>query len=578
MAVPVAKHDESMESQYGHHSPTFGALANYADFHEAIAKLGFENFIQVDLTEVLGLIHAQPDALLEIKVPTLGFTDPAFDFDLRPWFATPLSLNGFGAGKDKLSSKPFEMKGTDILGNEYPLLFNEKGHLDYDLIASQTPGPLFTTLKYISYIYSASQVLTGEMLTKLPMIAEHHGKLLMLPPQPIHKNFEIDLKVRFEKGIVHQETIYYEPGLDKMYHVNQFDVKANEHEHGLQLSIEVDASAYQTPLPAQLGISIEMPGLSMREGLLRPLQGDEEAFKTTQYLGVSQGLLSKVLDVLIPPKTMAQAFTADKASAWNDFSIDGAFDVFYAHIKDGIGNNSIPLLALSDYFAGAEDIKAQMRALNIEAMTKPDQEMFNDVIQKMYHSEDIAFQLADTIDHMLSIETYYPHAQFNVLTSLNQLPEHLDLTLSLTPIGQSGLAAQVYKVTSEGLIDINDYQPIETPELNQDPFFSDEGLEQAATVGQRYSISSDDILKGAHIIHDFDWQNHDVIDLSPLLEQLGGEILEPHITSARHGDELEIYLEDGSGLGASEKMHVATIVGISGDDDLPSIDQFVEQL
>ncbi len=570
------------QSQFGHHDPSFGTLPTYQDYHSMIAKIGgIEHLIQIDVHEAIIALHAQKDALLKIKVPTLGFTDPAFDYDLRPWFATPFSINGFGANKEDIqASRPIKMIGEDFMGNQYPLLFNKEGLIDYEQIAAQTPGELYTTLKAIYYVYSAEQVLRGEGFTKLPMSPYHQGSLLMLPPETIKKPFGIEIDVLVAGESVHQQLFEATFESDELYHINQFSLNTQAYDNSIQFDIFVETSAFKTLLPNQLAMTLEFPQLILQDGIAGFNQSDLsfEPLSLTQYFGLSHDMLSKVIDVLIPESNLSHSFQSNTHDSFNHFSDPNVLKAFYQEIKQGIADSSVPVMALSDYFASAQDIKDQITALNSEPMSKADHDVFTNLMKSMFQEEDLAYHLADSLDQMLTLDQYYPQSHFSFITKDSVDPSMLEVQLNLKPL-DSLLPTQSYQVTSEGMMPLSDDQnSLDLGALvHDDPFFGDISLEHAELVGHRFEISPDALIHGAQIIHDFNWQNHDVIDLNQLFETLAGNILEPSISTATKGDELEIWIEDTSGLGVSEKIHVATVIGTNPTEDaLPSIEQFIE--
>ncbi len=114
---------------YGLHAPLFGAIPTLADYEQFLLLHAQKEIalFTVDIKQELALLE-DPLCMLCICVPTLGFTDPALDYMLSPCFALPLSIDGVHA-KDPQAIQA-NLFGTDLAGNDYPLLANAQGKID----------------------------------------------------------------------------------------------------------------------------------------------------------------------------------------------------------------------------------------------------------------------------------------------------------------------------------------------------------------------------------------------------------------------------------------------------------------
>lgn len=573
-----------IESQFGHHDASFATLPSYKEFHQTLDRVGgLENLINLDIHEFISALALEKDSLFVIKVPTLGFTDPAHDYDIRPMFATPFSLNGYGAKPDApIASRPYKVIAVDFMGNEYPLIFNDKGLIDYDAIAQTQGGKLYTTLKELHYVYTADQVLGGEGLTQLPMAPYHQGHLLLRAPEFITKAFDIEISViRGDKTFLENKAHINFDDMD-LYHLNQFSLHVEPLPEGSKIDIHIDANAFKVALPQQLGMSIQIPGLVMQDGIAHVKQDAQlsESVQLTHYLGLSPAIFDQVYEALIPKEKLSQSFSQTTNNVFNDFSNSEVLDKFYEVVKEGVQDNAIPIMALSDYFSSSEVLQRNLNELNLDKMTRADHEVYSQLLQSLNHPGDMAYDLADNLDQMLSIDKYFPQTHFSLISQDAIDPNMLEVMFELDPLDSNLHQAQQYKATHEGLTHLSlEADTFNLFDINHsDPYFSEQSLAQVEeSLGNRYEISAKTLIDGAQVIDNFNVENHDVLDLNILFESLPGVITEPQVQLEQKGADMEVWVQETSPDGFGEKYHVATLTGVNGEDgNLPNLDQFIE--
>src|SRR5579872_4080704 len=85
-----------IEALFGLHFCRVGTLPNQTQWEQIksyIQSYSPIKLLAVSIQSELDILSEHPDCALEVRVPTLGFTDLAFDYDIRPWFLTPVIVN-----------------------------------------------------------------------------------------------------------------------------------------------------------------------------------------------------------------------------------------------------------------------------------------------------------------------------------------------------------------------------------------------------------------------------------------------------------------------------------------------------
>lgn len=408
-----------VNTKFGLHDKHFATLANFNDFHQILEwSGGLDHLINLDIHPELG--HLASTVLdFFIKVPTLGFTDPAFDYDMRPWFAVPIGLNGFGSTvAQPWSSLAKNIIGVDLLGNQYPLLLNEKHQIDYEAIAASQQGEkLFTTLKALIYVYSPQQLIAGEGLTPLSNAQALKNKCVLMPPQHAHKDYTIEVGLMSHEGVEQSRVVQIERlPLSDYLHVNNFSIElASNSNHNL-LDIFIDAQTRKDVALNQYMMSLTLPrsGINLQSitspAMVVEPMGDD--FRLTKVFGLSETALRSVLTTLIPGTHLTQAFENSQTdlddSVFNDFSMPKALDLLYATVIDSVINTSIPLMALNSMF-DVEHFPDAVQSLPMEDWSIADNHVFAELLHGWQgNSEHAVEDFADKLDGMLTLEKFYP--------------------------------------------------------------------------------------------------------------------------------------------------------------------------
>lgn len=183
-------------------APQFLALASSEQVHELK-----KNLIKINIQEALN--HLNPESYFEVTLPVLGMADfLSTSLEGSIWkgieqpFASVLSINGWGSG---LFSRPDFIMVRDLIGNEYEILINAKGHVETPVEGTG----LFSMLSEITLMYSADQIKQGRGFEKLSPDLVEPNTLYLLPPPHVNAPFVVTVRVTHLEG-VHPRQIDFE--------------------------------------------------------------------------------------------------------------------------------------------------------------------------------------------------------------------------------------------------------------------------------------------------------------------------------------------------------------------------------
>jgi|GEM_PF-7072366 len=313
-----------MYAKYGLQGPRFACLPDLNGYR--LCKQNTAGLVTLDLKKELAALIL-PGFTLHITVPTFGFTDPLLDYAPVPYFAIPLSINGYvGDDKNLLAAKA-EAWGVDITGSRYPLLRNHQHKIDYDLIHHRTKEPvLFTTLLAISYVFYADQLAQG---TKACDNLTGMMEFLLCYKASRPMNFSVQVKNEQGQEILARDLCYY-PSADA-------PSKATfSHDETIDCRV-------------QLGD----PFNYFRSRWVCDLQSKDNTLRLTYHAGLSYASTRELLEHLIPKESFFRQF----AHSHSKHSTKNCYDrytqyqtIYYEHILSSILDQSLPLMALQAFF------------------------------------------------------------------------------------------------------------------------------------------------------------------------------------------------------------------------------------
>lgn len=389
--------------------PTLEELGHIKSF---IKDFGYQ-LLSLDISSLLGEASKQQNAILEIKVPTLGFTDPAFDYEASPWFAVPLVINGFVATSAHSLSSIADLYATDIVNNQYALKFDAKGHVDYPAIIAEQSAPVFSTLKSIQYCYTIKTLSANKQLQLLADNKYQDKILLLLPKNYAEFQIECTLLSEQKKIMVKNYAIAPPQVKDTIMQVDT-QWRGDASYGSLQINYQHQARLLKTnAFEAELSIS-----LPQANHLQYLVYGAKDWLNThqdkipclTQYYGLSASTLLAILHVLVPYDDFCQNISSSDFSQKfehchkvNAYSLDSnATGVFYQHLLSGVINHSVPLYALKSYVETERHTFDALKSLDMRKWSVHDQVVYQQIlasIEQVMPSVDIVW---DTFDSYFS--------------------------------------------------------------------------------------------------------------------------------------------------------------------------------
>lgn len=384
-------------AKYGLHQGKFAQLPTIEDY-TVLKQTAFSVAIQPEIN----LLKENKQSQLCITVPCLGFTDPAFDYALSPWFAVPISLCGFIAQDNQCLSRA-KVIGTDINGMDYPLLMDPFGKIDYDLITTHLSkkSDIVTPLKTISFIYSDAQVLNGQGLMPLEQLSTHI-EFMLARAMP---SFTLILSVRDKRQIIlSQREVQYQPQreaplstLHASYQDNSFSITYRTQNKAHDFANT--RARLEVRIPTQKELSYHYMHANQ--------SGDHGEMIIHHYFGIGSLAKAILIESLIPKthfidkllKDAPFAGKTDRINAFKENAWHGS-QLYYELLK-GLMNGSVPLHALKAYFVDEVTLKHHVKGISLTALDRQDKFIVQ-TLKELFKKPQAKFEFIDALDRLLS--------------------------------------------------------------------------------------------------------------------------------------------------------------------------------
>lgn len=594
-----------INAKFGLHFQHFATLPQLSDFEaiEAYLHDHHQSWLVLDLKPVLAQFE-KGATVLEVSVPTLGFSDPAFDVEVRPLFALPMMINGALGRSAQGTDKLIDVQITDISGQRYPLLFDEQGQIDYSKIQNAlAPGQqVFTTLKTIHYQFSKALLLEHLGLVKWELAPSQEPQIIFEPPFHFSQPFSMNLRTLDHQGnpLSEHQQWFDPPNPLSSIHEQGFELQC--HHEGGQGELKLDSAFKVEPWDKgfrhQVLIEIpKTPGqdiqVSHGNAPQYALDQDSEYFRFIQYHGLSESTLTQLVTTLLPKENIlnAQTFSSlhsdPNASVFNAFKDHPqALSTLHDLVIQGVIEQTLPLFALKPMFADPQEILSQFQQWDLNTLDPHDHSVLSTWLGPLTETMDETFyaQVIDDLDEWLSMGPEQLEIQFHATLQGGEDPlHHQDLRLELhsqpwsSPQGLTPTLTLEGNTQSHHIIEHqllpSDSNPFSfDPESDAEMLLSDAPLTPSSSTGQWHAVHLPSALEGIDIIEDFNFANNDKLDLSALfyeIEKSGDILTDVKLHTTQSGD-TEVLVEKSSEQGDTQTLHVATLVGVSPENgDLP---------
>ncbi len=549
-AIP---HQPPLEAKFGLHCGHFGALPTLNEYLQSKSLFGQSQQILfiLDIQHELELLREIPDAELSISVPTVGFTDPINDYSLAPLFAIPFSINGFVANEDNPGLSRAKVFGLDLANHSYAMLTDEQGNIE-----APKAQEYFTTLQELTYVYSRAQCLEGQGLHSCSHV-KTNGAIELLTPRTGNA-FTISLKVKSASApqLLSQRSVEYHPQVSDipqgqlialwqeqrhsgLLHIHYKMTKTSMLRHSYRAKIVFD-------LPLQEGIEYTWENAPSTVGQ------NAKSLRFTQYLGLSHDAFKDVITSIIP-KNNPKLGTA-----------------LYNHLIESILNRSLPLYALTPYFAQAYQIRAALMQIDLMKYDKHDNCVFKKLFQLLGNQSKTECDFIDEVDRLLSFGPEYLESSI-VIQTKGKSAQNSECMIEATIVVEKGSNEIVHTSSNKTPLQILRKLP-----ATNKPTQVKQPSSMQVSKGAVYQLNLTQVLHGANVIEGFNIKANDKINLSSLLDSLGktsggSSVVHAQITS--NGD-TEIWVEHFNGALDAQHYHVATLKGVG---HLPGdINSFIE--
>lgn len=315
----------AMYAKYGLQGESFATLPDNHEYR--VLKQKASGLVTLDIHKELAAITSATDTL-HITVPTDGFSDPLLNYSPIPRFGILLSINGCVANtKNDLAGKA-QVFATDITGGRYPLLRNRANKVDYALIAERAKeSPLFTTLAAITYVFYGDQLAKGLQPIDTTLAGTLECWLCYLPKTPLI--FLLQVKNEQGQEKLSRELCYY-PTVDTPSKATFF--------HNETIDCQVKVSD---------------PFRYFRSRWVCDLTHEDSTLRLTHHAGLSYAATKALLLHLIPKEIFFERFTEKNTlqNIKNRYDLYPQYQgIFYEHLIASILDQSLPLVALQDFF------------------------------------------------------------------------------------------------------------------------------------------------------------------------------------------------------------------------------------
>lgn len=438
-----------IETVFGLHFQRFGTLPSLSQWQQINSYVQFYSPIKLltaNILSELNILIEHPDCALVIRVPTLGFTDPAFDYDVRPWFLTPVALNGYIAQSGILeNSKVAQLWATDIAQNYFKLLFNQEGLLDYDKMSENTQSDMiFTTLQNIDYIYSLSTLL-GKGLEKLPEKEWQtcQNTICFFPPPMAAKKYEIELiLLNAKQQVIQKRVVSLRSEAQSHLFVSHFEtlhtrsIHSKNHDYlsikaGMYVEQELPLSRYGYKLKILGQAKINLGRLfaytqpvpyHFRPGLdyiktKHIAQKQSNLYEYVLFFGLSFSAIKTLIQIVVSKDkffknhliSSVQQNNSSKHQYNNYYRHPDLLDKLYELVTEACAHKTIPIYALSESFELSSVIFSKLMNLDTSQWDRHDQWVYERMIYeqlpsiyKNYDPMEVGFEWVDTIDRLLN--------------------------------------------------------------------------------------------------------------------------------------------------------------------------------
>lgn len=439
-----------IETLFGLHFLRLGTLPNQEQWQQIksyIQSYSPVKLLTASIQPELDILSEHPDYALEVRVPTLGFTDLAFDYDIRPWFLTPVVINHHIAQTGTLEhTKVADLWVTDIAENYYQLLFSQTGQFDYDKMSEQAGnGVVFTTLKNIHYIFSLPTLL-GEGLEALPenKRASQAALLHFFPPPVLRKKYEIELLILDgQRNKIQKRTVEIQPETQQHLFVSHFETlhsrsveaKIKQESLGIKVGLyveqELPCSRYGYKIKLSVNQKIKLGKLSaytqplpyhFRPGMdyLRVKNNNKKQSNIYEYVlffGLSHSAMNQLIQIIISKERFFKnhliSSVQQKNKNKNQFNYyylqPDLIDKLYEGVTNACAHKTIPLYALSESFELSAIIFSKLMNLDTSLWDGHDQWVFERMfyeqlssIRPDYDPTEVGFEWVDKIDKLLN--------------------------------------------------------------------------------------------------------------------------------------------------------------------------------
>ncbi|MBN9289425.1 MAG: hypothetical protein BGO43_10565 [Gammaproteobacteria bacterium 39-13] len=559
-----------LNAKFGLHGGAFGFLPTSVEYFQL--KVHFarnENaFFVMDISPELTLLNELTGAELSMTVPTLGFTDPSCDYSLDPFFAVPISINGFVANSANPGLSRAKIVATDIAGETYPLLSSPSGEIDYEQIQQHVGKEvqLFTPLEKITYIYTQSQLQKGLGLHHVPGILTQNKVEWLLANREL--SFFITLKITHNGQIIHQRKVRCHAkevlpttkisatwkgdrqGELKIHYKANFPISIKG-SHRFQVDFDI---------PLQEGVEYHWQGSAIAR------HEKASTLKLTQSFGLSAKALDLVVKSVISSAYFRQRLLAHmvkkEAHIFNVYSKrQDVIAILYDHLIRGVLNQSIPIFALGAFFVEGEALNATVATWDLTSFDKHDQTILKRLSNHLENNDISRENFINSVDELLCITTepleitlVLPTTSEKCLSEENMICAHLQWD------GKHGKEKTIISTESELQI-ISKMKT--TDALKAVP------AERKLEVGDTYSVNLANLMndKTAH------WRENDRVNISELLNILENSGCQGviHAQISPEGD-TEIWVEHFSDVASKPNhYHVATLKKEKKEEALPGV-------
>lgn len=406
-----------LSAKFGFHYGHFAELPTIEEFFRFQSRLPHlkNQLYALDIRDVMPLMNKVDACVFELEIPVLGFTDPALDYDLNPWFAIPIALNGFVANAQSPALSKAQVWVKDLVDNEYPLLQDKMCRVDYEQIFQKLSTGFYTTVNSVCYRYTREQIVEGKDLVVLPQGEHYQNKILLFLPKT-NITFKLKILVRNKEGIeIFKNELYLSAAQEDEVLVETKSQWRGMPDHG---SLRIDYRVLEKNKLEHAQQVILHLLLPEQKGLKWKLSGSSEWATTheekqsclTQYFGLTTQATLEILKHLIPYSYFRQQIkktnlkdTERFSLSINDFSVsENAAQRLYQYVVSGILNRSIPLYALSEYIKNKKNIYKILEQININHWALSDQIVFKHYLYQLSFGQITVERVLDSLDSCLS--------------------------------------------------------------------------------------------------------------------------------------------------------------------------------